>query len=1080
MHPISLYYADTQETFTPKLRNYDERYRLIAQNPVAGARFFHFMCEMFIKHVLGVGAKHSGFYGNTNAYYGIVEQQGRLTLHLHMLLWLYGCLSPQEIRDRIMDPKSDFQKKLVEYLESVHIGEFLTGTMEQVKTNVDQNVASDAYMDPTQTLPESPPSPCKIEDDISHKSDTCNSCQCLATWWDKFKATVDDLVLRSNVHNCGRYNSTNEKVNKKDRPSCMNKHGKCKARFPRAIYDTTQVDPHTGALNVKKGEPWINTLTPLVTYLLRCNSDITSLLSGTAIKAVVAYVSDYVTKPSLKTYSIFDTIRSVFDRNSEMIGSASIKRKEKARILMTKIVNSLTAKMEIGSPMASLYLLGNPDHYTNCKFSCVYWKNYVSEVMKYWKTDDDTQMDIDIEKVVIQKQKGRIVGVSTVHDYVFRPHIYENVNLYEWIQCAKRIKISTKAAQNVESDDDLSTPTFKSTKVAKCKNIDADSDSDDCKSFISDNHDIDKSYDMFNIQDTNDNENCFLEEHPLYETHCIEFNSKKQNIVPNFVGGSLPRSDRGDREYYCVTMLTLFKPWRTGKDLKTHNDSWNDAFTMHEFTSKQVQVMGNFNIRYECLDARDDFSAQLKQGKGSSDGIFPQFMTSELLSDLDDDHMHDGANFGVDDDSANYNLEDDPFGLNKYFCLGKRGSVIKAQMDATEHIIRNAGWLDNCPDGVIHIDQSPLEPETDWSAIKWKSIVQEKRQQLLDERSQNIPSMKSSIHDHQFYSDPNANNVMIVDQSYFELNFKAQDVQRQNLIDATVTKFRLNTEQERAFRIVANHSSSMDNEQLKMYLGGMAGTGKSQVIKSLMHFFVEVKESHRFIILGPTGTAAAQQNGSTYHYFLGINPNAGKRSEAASIAQLKTRLEGVDYIFIDEVSMLSCHDLYKICAKLAKSLNCHDKPFGGINMIFAGDFAQLPPVGGSPLYSGNVGTQVDSALTVHAQETSIGKALWHQITTVVLLRENMRQKTQSSEDSLLRTALVNMRYGKCTSDDIKFLKTKIAGKNPGQPNVAAKKFRNVPIICGIHSQKDQINLLGCKRFAADTNQELTDFYSVDK
>jgi Helitron helicase-like domain at N-terminus len=97
MHPLSLYYADTQETFTPTLRDYDTRYRLIAQNPVAGARFFHFMCEMFIKHVLGVGEKHRGLYGNTSGYYGTVEQQGRLTLHLHMLLFIRNSLSPQEI-----------------------------------------------------------------------------------------------------------------------------------------------------------------------------------------------------------------------------------------------------------------------------------------------------------------------------------------------------------------------------------------------------------------------------------------------------------------------------------------------------------------------------------------------------------------------------------------------------------------------------------------------------------------------------------------------------------------------------------------------------------------------------------------------------------------------------------------------------------------------------------------------------------------------------------------------------------------------------------------------------------------------
>ena len=156
------------------------------------------------------------------------------------------------------------------------------------------------------------------------------------------------------------------------------------------------------------------------------------------------------------------------------------------------------------------------------------------------------------------------------------------------------------------------------------------------------------------------------------------------------------------------------------------------------------------------------------------------------------------------------------------------------------------------------------------------------------------------------------------------------------MIDIIVEKFDLNTEQKRAFRIIANHSSCSDIEQLKMNIAGMAGTGKSQVVKAIVDFFRLSHESHRYVILGPTGTSAALQKGSTYHYFLGINPNTSSRNEATSIAQLKARLEGVDYIFIDEVSMLSCHDLYKISAKLAKAMNVYDLPFGGINMIFAG------------------------------------------------------------------------------------------------------------------------------------------------
>ncbi|KAF8868382.1 hypothetical protein BD779DRAFT_1399200, partial [Infundibulicybe gibba] len=73
-HPICLYYADTGEKFSPDLRPNDERFALIAKNPVAGARFFHFMVSLFIKHVLGVGESHLGAYGKTSGYYGTVEQ----------------------------------------------------------------------------------------------------------------------------------------------------------------------------------------------------------------------------------------------------------------------------------------------------------------------------------------------------------------------------------------------------------------------------------------------------------------------------------------------------------------------------------------------------------------------------------------------------------------------------------------------------------------------------------------------------------------------------------------------------------------------------------------------------------------------------------------------------------------------------------------------------------------------------------------------------------------------------------------------------------------------------------------------
>src|SRR6266536_3045228 len=623
-HPICLYFADTGEEFKPELRGYDERYQLIASNPVAGARFFHFLIEMFIKHVLGVGSNHGGLYGQTSAYYGTVEQQGRLALHLHLLLWIKNAFSPQEIRDKIMDPASDFLKKIVEYLEGVHAGEFQTGTKDEVEAEIKFKETQPGYQDPTQTLPVPPPPLCDTP------GDDCKDCESLQSWQDQFKHTVDDLVFRSNVHDCRRNQSKGERANKKDRPTCLNKHGNCRARFPRQVFNQTEVDPKTGALNVRKGEAWINTFTPILTFLLRCNTDLTSLLSGTAIKAVVAYISDYVTKPGLKTYSIFATIRSVFQRNSEMLGG-SMERKEKARRLITKIVNALTAMMEIGAPLASMYLLGHPDHYTNFKFKHFFWKNFVREVQNAWKSPEDMEVDEEApEKVLLLKKKGQYIGVSYVHDYVYRPETYSNINLYEWVQMATRVKRPSKVqkADIAESSEDelnlIGQSQPQSSKFVKEQSFlvpddtdvetddlnlqDSDSDIEESDSFS----DMDAESETEEIDADTESGEEFLEGHPLYETHIVQFDSRKSHIVPDFLGGSLPRQDRGDREYYCMTMLTIFKPWRAGKDLKSEDQSWDEAFVDHQFTDHQEKLMCYFNIRYECNDARDDFSTQLK------------------------------------------------------------------------------------------------------------------------------------------------------------------------------------------------------------------------------------------------------------------------------------------------------------------------------------------------------------------------------------------------------------------------------------------------------------------------------------
>jgi hypothetical protein len=69
-----------------------------------------------------------------------------------------------------------------------------------------------------------------------------------------------------------------------------------------------------------------------------------------------------------------------------------------------------------------------------------------------------------------------------------------------------------------------------------------------------------------------------------------------------------------------MTMLTLFKPWRSPSDLKDMISTWDQAFKEHIFTDRQTQLMRNFDVRYECNDARDDHFAQMRKKIEGSKG----------------------------------------------------------------------------------------------------------------------------------------------------------------------------------------------------------------------------------------------------------------------------------------------------------------------------------------------------------------------------------------------------------------------------------------------------------------------------
>jgi hypothetical protein len=162
-----------------------------------------------------------------------------------------------------------------------------------------------------------------------------------------------------------------------------------------------------------------------------------------------------------------------------------------------------------------------------------------------------------------------------------------------------------------------------------------------------------------------------------------------------------------------------------------------------------------------------------------------------------------------------------------------------------------------------------------------------------------------------------------------------------------------------AFAAIRSHLEG--DGQLRMFITGGGGVGKSHVIKAAkrfgrLHFGKTESSLGSVVVVAPTGNAAFNAEGVTWQSALKkglgkpITPQTAKFNEKV-IDQLKGKLGGLKFLIFDEVSMLSLNDLYEIHIRLCHAKGTDhtdlDRPFGGIHVLFVGDFFQLPPVAAS-------------------------------------------------------------------------------------------------------------------------------------
>ena len=131
-----------------------------------------------------------------------------------------------------------------------------------------------------------------------------------------------------------------------------------------------------------------------------------------------------------------------------------------------------------------------------------------------------------------------------------------------------------------------------------------------------------------------------------------------------------------------------------------------------------------------------------------------------------------------------------------------------------------------------------------------------------------------------------------------------------------------------------------------VFLTGSAGAGKTYTLNQYIMYLKARKVP--VAITASTGIAATHMNGMTIHTWAGIGIKDSLSDDDLKRMKerkyLKEHLENAQVLIIDEISMLHAKQL-NLVNQVLKYFKESDEAFGGIQVIVAGDFFQLPPVG---------------------------------------------------------------------------------------------------------------------------------------
>ena len=299
-----------------------------------------------------------------------------------------------------------------------------------------------------------------------------------------------------------------------------------------------------------------------------------------------------------------------------------------------------------------------------------------------------------------------------------------------------------------------------------------------------------------------------------------------------------------------------------------------------------------------------------------------------------------------------------------------------------------------------------------------------------------------------------------------------------------------------------------DVEPLRYLLHGPPGTGKSHAVKLLTELFevAGYKKGLDYEFVAFQATNAADLAGKTIHDAIGLTCNPRSVDKAVSPEKAQ-QMANWRWVFIDEISLAPANLLAVLDQRLRQVKPRTDpwkfaasadsageaRPFGGVNVIFIGDFKQLPPPQGGYLASVPHHLRVgpnDSSKPPDALVDAGQRLMWEDCQGMVELTERERCKDPwwnevNDETRACRLSDKNHNYlhgipveGCQLSTEERASRRRVI-TGPEDPRLRLPRFQEAPVIVANNDAKYQINKDRAMKYAKDANAELLWSHATD-